>query len=380
MAAAPVIRPLVVVTMSASLTIGLAELDTSRFAAERLLVDRVRAFVDASGIAAVLAEHGQVSFTEALDLFEARLHFALLDPVRVRMIRVLFDFLVERGELRPGADGHYTFRPQPPQASVAPPGEAPVGAQAAESVGQLAFFERCLQHAAPFLHGHRPLFDFDAASAPAWEGLLGNSELRLARGILARLVLPRDRRASDGLVLCYGPGFDLAEIEARCPATRLTALDFTDAFRPLARRRLQAPDRVAWPDAASWGGFGRPLPFDEDSFDFVTLTCADPYIPRDCRLAVFEDLRRVLRPGGVLGLLTHSYPDPARLAVSNSWIRLATYCHDFLESVCRGWQGFSDAESLRQLLARARFHVDLVTHNASVWRLSKPRLPGAVEQ
>lgn len=356
-------------TMPASLALELAGSDTSPSAVERFLTGRVLSFVDTTGIGCVLSEAGAFSPREAVRLLEERLGFALTDPVRSRMIRVLLDLLMECGWLRPAANGRRTFAPS----ADAPPAISfqPLTGVLADD-GQLTFFERCLAHVPTFLRGGPPLFDFDASCAPDWDALLGNDGIARARTVLARLLLPRDNRPCDALVLCYGPGFDLALIERRCPAARVTALDFTDAFLAGARRRLQAPGRVRWPDAESWGGFGCPLPFADEAFDLVTLSCAEPYIPRGQRHFVLADLVRVLRPGGVVGVLTHSYPDAARQAVPDDWVRRTTYCHDFLESVCRGWQGFLDAASLRTSFEGAGFRVDLVTHNASIWRLSKP--------
>jgi SAM-dependent methyltransferase len=354
--------------MSASLAVPLSEPDQDAFAAERQLTARLLQFVERSGVWTALASEPAFSAAEAEARLRSAFGFALEDPLRRRMVRVLLDFLVECGCLRSAGAGCYEVVAAP-RSCVA--GRHEALPQPARD-GLLEFFERCLAHVERFWRGGPPLFEFDEVSTGGWETLLGSGDLAAARRILARLVLPRDDRPCDALVLCYGPGFDIVQIEAGCPAARVTALDFTEAFREPASRRLRNPSKVRWVPAASWGGFGIPLPFADAVFDIVTLACAEPYVPAGCREMVFGDILRVLRPRGVLGLLTHSYPDPSRREVSHNWVRRATYCHDFLESVCRGWQGFSEPSSLRALFSRVGFTVDLVTHNASVWRLSKP--------
>ncbi len=365
------VAPLAWTTMSASLAFRLSGSDEDGFVAERYLTARLLSFAQRTGIAAALAARSPFSTAEAAASLEADLGFALGDPLRRRMVRVLLDFLAECGCLR--SAGPDRFVVVGAQGSRGPwQADDPALRSDLADDGRVEFFERCLGHVEAFLRGQPPLFDFDEASTGAWDRLLGNDQLAQARAILARLVLPRDDRPCDALVLCYGPGFDLVEIEARCPAARVTALDFTEAFREVAARRLRAPAKVQWARAASWGGFGHRLPFHDAAFDLVTLACAEPYIPAGCREAVFGDIFRILRPRGVLGLLTRSYPDASRHAVPHDWVRRATCGHDFLESVCRGWQGFSEAEASRALLTRVGFRVDLVTHNASVWRLSRP--------
>lgn len=361
--------------MSASLAAGLAQPVPALPATVRVLTEGVLRFVWASGMAAALADRRDTALQEVMTVLGSRLGFALDDPVRARMIRVLFDLLDEVGAVRRRDAAGSSFDLTPLSSGAFRPG-VPVDRRPRS--GAAWFFGRCLAHAPAFLRGAPPLFGFDRASAPSWVELLASEELARARGILARLVLPRDRRPSDALVLCYGPGLDLVEIEERCPAARVTALDFTDAFREVAERRLGAPERVRWQDPASWGGFGQVLPFGAATFDRVFLTCADPYIRPADRDDVFQDIWRVLRPGGILGLLTHAYPDRQRQAVFDPAVRLDTFCHDFLESVCRGWHGFSDADALRAMFHRAGFQVDLVTHNSSIWRLAKPTpLPSA---
>jgi len=343
------------------------------FAVERQLTGKLLSFVLTTGVEPLLARQGAFSEDEALELLRTRLGFVLDDPVRVRMIRVLLDFLADCGYLREEPGGRLSWDP-----SATPPPGCESGERSSDDPGGLlGFFGRCLDHAPAFLRGQPPLFDFGEACTSAWEGLLGNGDFALARAYLARLVLPRNGASPcQALVLCYGPGFDLVEIERRGPGTVATALDFTGSFFACASARLRHADRVQWVSSAAWGGFGTPLPFDAGTFDAVLFSCADPYVPAAKREAVYRDICRVIRPGGALGILTRSYPDRERIEVSEPWVRRGTFCHDFLESVCLGWQGFRDAASSRRLFRDAGFTIDVVTLNGSVWRLLKQE-PGA---
>jgi ubiquinone/menaquinone biosynthesis C-methylase UbiE len=286
------------------------------------------------------------------------------------MLRVLLDLLVDCGVISVHADSSCSWSGGAARSWRPSSADAETIARAFE--GQMEFFDQCLNYADAFLSGQPPLFNFSGGSTHAWERLLGNGEFAFARSVVARLLLPRVARGAEILVLCYGPGYDLVEIENRRPDVRVTALDFTNTFFANASRRLRRPDAVQWIDAARWCGFGFPLPFDDRSFDMLLFSCADPYIPPASREAVYRDIYRVLRPGGVLGILTHSYPDAAHCEVPDEWIRRGTFCHDFLESVCQGWQGFYGAAESRDLFARVGFRRDVVTLNSSVWRLVRP--------
>ena len=357
---------------------GLLPLGPPRFAFERLMTRRLLAFVQTSGIAPPLARLGVFTADQALQALGAALGFTLGDPTRARMVRVLLDFLADCGYLDSAPGGSFAWRgPARVSALAAGDASAPAASGGADrgdgcaSCRQVDFFEQCLAYAPQYLRGGPPLFDFDAGSADAWEQLLGNDDFAFARALLARTVLPRDERPCHALVLCYGPGYDLVEIERRRPHAMVTAIDFTDSFRARASGRLRHPERVRWVGSATWGGFGAPLPFPSDTFDVVLFSCADPYVPADLCDAVYGDIRRTVRPEGVLGVLTRSYPDLERRDVQDEWVRRGTFCHDFLESVCKGWQGFRSAAGSRRLFQDVGFTIDVVTLGGSVWRLVK---------
>ena len=354
----------------ASPTVDIASSALPAFAVPRLLTDRLLSFVDTARITDVLAALPAFDVDEAAERIGAATGYRLDDPLRRRMVRVLCDLLGDCGYVVPNGSGRLCWN----HAASHPWRPTPADERAIGRTfdGQMEFFDHCLRYVDRFLSGAPPLFDFDGGSVLAWERLLGNGEFAYARTVIGRLLLARAPAGVEVLVLCYGPGFDLAEIEHRRPDARVTALDFTNAFGDTAAARLRAPNAVRWMGAGAWQGFGSPLPFEAESFDAVVFSCADPYIPPASREAVYRDMFRVLRPGGVVGLLTHSYPDAARAEVKDEWVRRGIYCHDFLESVCQGWQGFYDAEETRQLFTRVGFRVEVVALNASVWRLQRP--------
>jgi SAM-dependent methyltransferase len=248
------------------------------------------------------------------------------------------------------------------------------------------FFQRCLAAIPGYLRGSEAPLRFTAHDVCIWDDFLGCEEFRGCRSLLVELIGLRESRASRVLDLCYGPGWGIEAVLSRFPRTHITGLDFTDAFRERARarvERVQALNRqhgvsampVVWVGTESWKGFGHPLPFPEAAFDAVLFTCGDPYVPVDLRGEVYGEIARVLTRGGRLGILTRCSPDAGRRHVSSQWLRISALVHDFAESVCDGWAGFSEAEENIRLFSAAGFE-EGTSHGmsaleASIWVLRK---------
>jgi SAM-dependent methyltransferase len=61
------------------------------------------------------------------------------------------------------------------------------------------------------------------------------------------------------------------------------------------------------------------LPFDDQSFDFVTAACVYHHLVQGERVALTREARRVLRPGGLFVIFEHNPWNPAtRLVVSRA--------------------------------------------------------------
>jgi SAM-dependent methyltransferase len=280
---------------------------------------------------------------------------------RRRMIRLLIDLLVDCGWMEPARYGdRWSCRLH----GMHLPGENP--ADATEGDGQVDFFRRCLRLVPGYLRGEEAPIAFDAENMHVWEEFLGCDEFQACRSVLLDRMASIAGDSASLLDLCHGPGWGIERAMERWPEARITAIDFTDAFagsakvradrgyaRNAARGRVSAP--VEWFGPSDWKGFGHPLPFPEGAFDAVLFSCGDSYIRPDARDAVYADLRRVLAPGGILGILTRGYPDPEHRHVPSYWVRVTVLIHDFSESVCAGWHGFHDVGENQEMFSRLGF-------------------------
>ena len=336
---------------------------------QRYITNRVLEFLLKEGIIDILASGGTFTFGDAICILSQRLGYDPADRIRVRMMRIILDLLYECG-FADHDNGVYLWKGM--DSSICELTEDRFQEATDFFGGQTGFFDGCIAYAGDFLRGGEHLFRFNEESAHVWEAFLGNAEFELARRLLIKMLISVRRRNGNLLDLCPGLGFDIPAIQNMMPDVRVTALDFTDVFYGDAGRRVSNPDSVRWIDSALWKGFGNPLPFDEHSFDLVFFACADPYIPHGLREDVYRDIFRVLKTGGSLGILTNSYPDPDRELVKAPWVRRGILCHDFAESVCEGWHGFSQPGDSVRLFEKIGFNISSVILNASLWRLDKP--------
>jgi SAM-dependent methyltransferase len=280
---------------------------------------------------------------------------------RRRMIRLLVDLLVECGWLETARSGdRWSCR----RDGTLRPGE--VSADAGEADGQVDFFRRCLRLAPGYLRGEEAPIAFDSENVRVWEEFLGCDEFQACRSVLLARMASRAGASASLLDLCHGPGWGIERAMENWPEARITAIDFTDAFTGRAKRRAEEArarnaargrpsSPVEWFGPSDWKGFGHPLPFSENAFGAILFGCGDSYIRPDAREAVYADLRRVLAPGGILGILTRGYPDPEHRHVPSYWVRVTALIHDFSESVCAGWYGFPDVGENCEMFSRLGF-------------------------
>ncbi len=105
-------------------------------------------------------------------------------------------------------------------------------------------------------------------------------------------------------VLDVACGTGNTAIPAAQAGGQVTGLDLTPELLDVARRRAaEAGAHVTWLE-----GDAEDLPFDEASFDVVLSTFGCMFAPR--HEVVVDELARVLRPGGRIGLVTWT-PDGA---------------------------------------------------------------------
>jgi SAM-dependent methyltransferase len=327
-----------------------------REATARLILADILAMAEAEGILACLARHASGSSEEVCGHLASDLGYMPGAGNRARMLRLLLRLLEQAGRVR---DAGGVWRCEQRSGSPAP---APWSDDGAAADAEYRFFQRCVAWAPAYLRGGPPAVLFDAPSAVLWEQFLGCREFCAGRSLLLDLMGVSDDGRTALLDLCHGPGWGVDAVRRRLPEVRVTAIDFTDAFLDVARKRGEqvgsgagsdgraAP--VTWVGPEAWKGFGDRLPFADGSFQAVFFSCGDPYIPRGARRDVYAEVARVLAPGGTLGVLTRSRPE-AREGRVPSWPAVLTLAHDFAESVCDGWEGFTPASETADTFAAA---------------------------
>jgi ubiquinone/menaquinone biosynthesis C-methylase UbiE len=92
-----------------------------------------------------------------------------------------------------------------------------------------------------------------------------------------------------------GPGFFSPELAASVPRGRLVLFDLQPEMLPLARERLAGYTNVAYV-----AGDAQSLPFGGAQFDTAFLATMLGEVPDPT--ACLEEVHRILRPGGVMGI------------------------------------------------------------------------------
>ena len=128
--------------------------------------------------------------------------------------------------------------------------------------------------------------------APVWDRRRGPESLIPLQAALAKIEAPR--RVLD---LGTGTGVGARAIAKRFPEARVVGVDLAPAMVEEARRLLEPEltDRVRYEAADA-----EHLPFEDASFDLVVLLNMIPF---------FEELSRVIAPGGALVLAYSSGPE-----------------------------------------------------------------------
>lgn len=361
----------------------------NRFIVPRYITGRLIRFARREDIASRFSELEKFSFNEIIETLNHKNDYRLQDPVRQKMIASLINLFLECGYMR--KDGNMyswlTGRNERMEKEINL-GDEETALLSAYFENQVSFIEKCLSYAATFLRGGAHLYSFDGDSLDIWDSFLGNVEFSFARQLLLLNLRIKNTPDFKFLDIGYGPGYGILSAHELYPEIEIVAIDFAGSFTFLVKEKLETMSQfresknnsskpVKLVSNGMWKGFGYSLPFPDESFNAILFSCADPYIPPDLRGYVYSEVYRVLRHGGALGILTRAYPDPGFRYVKNHWTRMAAYCHDFAESVCKGWHGFYDIEESFALFKKIGFSKGKKTANdismldSALWILDK---------
>ena len=141
------------------------------------------------------------------------------------------------------------------------------------------------------------------------EVLFGGAAAVMRRQGLLPLRAALTRRGSERLLdVGCGTGCFLREVKANRPRLQVIGLDLSPHYLAVARQKLQL-----WSRAQFVEGMAEAMPFGDEQFDAVTCIYLFHELPSEVRRAVVDEIRRVLRPGGVLvfvdSLQTGDEPD-----------------------------------------------------------------------
>jgi len=100
-----------------------------------------------------------------------------------------------------------------------------------------------------------------------------------------------------------GVGYSVPFFARYLPAARVTCLD-------VSRKSLEV-GAARHGDAAEFKHFdGRTIPYEDGTFDVALASCVFHHIPHEEHVALLEEIRRVLAPGGRLFLFEHNPLNP----------------------------------------------------------------------
>lgn len=141
-----------------------------------------------------------------------------------------------------------------------------------------------------------------------------------ARDLAARLQAGWRHRNATGLpphaaprILDFGTGVGngITPLRLELPDAIVTGVDVSTRSLALARGQLGA-------DAALVAFDGRRLPFTDASFDAVIAACVFHHIDAALHVGILQELRRVLRPGGLLMIYEHNPLNPLTVRAVNT--------------------------------------------------------------
>lgn len=116
----------------------------------------------------------------------------------------------------------------------------------------------------------------------------------------------RERRAEPGAILDFGTGIgnSLPFLAKQFPAAAITALDVSSRSLEIAQRQNPGLATFVLHD----GGADLALP--QGAFDLIFTACVFHHIPPAEHVRLFSQLRRLLKPGGVMVAFEHNPVNP----------------------------------------------------------------------
>jgi ubiquinone/menaquinone biosynthesis C-methylase UbiE len=182
-----------------------------------------------------------------------------------------------------------------------------------------------------------------------------------ATDAMRRMTLPpvvqalRDQPDAAVLDVACGTGRFLVQMAAALPRARLHGVELSPFYAARAREQLAA---AGVEDATIVSENAEQLPYADASFDAVTCVFLFHELPRDARRRVLHEIRRVLKPGGVVSVC-----DSAQLSDSPE---LAFFLDAFAESYHEPYYKGYVRDSLEAVLAECGFaHVKGEAHLVS---------------
>jgi len=128
------------------------------------------------------------------------------------------------------------------------------------------------------------------------EVLFGGAATAMRRQALVPLKAALAGRGAARLLdIGCGTGRFLREVKANYPRLDVTGLDLSPHYLAVARRELRAWSRARLVVAAA-----EAMPFADGQFDAIVCIYVFHELPAGVRRAVVGEVRRVLRPGGML--------------------------------------------------------------------------------
>ncbi len=126
--------------------------------------------------------------------------------------------------------------------------------------------------------------------------------------VAAELGRARRKIASNPAILDFGAGvgYSIPFFERHLPAARVTCLD-------VSKKSLDIGAAHYAPRADFTHFDGSSIPYGDGRFDIAFASCVFHHIPHDLHLSLLTEIRRVLKPNGLLFIFEHNPLNPLTL-------------------------------------------------------------------